>query len=126
VLILHHIFNKRQNEDQNALLNTVPLSDTIPLSVPNRSYRFKNRSASSATIIVIKIAKYPENFIYLLIITRIVLATSLVLILVGGKPVIKSIINSNMGPYGIGSTNNLLYRRYLGICTLWHVLYLNT
>ena len=59
-------------------------------------------------------------------ITRIVLATSLVLILVGGKPVIKSIVNSDMGPYGIGSTNNSLYRRCLGIYTLWHVLYFNT
>jgi len=92
--------------------------DTIPLSILNRSYRFKNRSTSSAIMIVIKIAKYPKNFVYLLTITRIALATSLVLILVGGKPVIKSIINSNIGPYGIGSTNNSLYRRYLGICTL--------
>jgi len=88
----------------------VPLSDTIPLSVLNRSYRFKNRSASSTTIIIIKTAKYPKNFVYLLTITRIALATSLVFILVGGKPVIKSIVNSNMGPYRIGSTDNLLYR----------------
>ena len=51
-------------------------------------------------------------------ITRIVLATSLVLILVGGKPIIKSFINSNIGPYRIRSTNNLLYRRYLDIYTL--------
>jgi hypothetical protein len=84
--------------------------DIIPLSVLNKSHRFKNRSTSSATVIVIVIAKYPKNFIYLLIITRIVLATSLVLILVGGKPIIKSIVNSNMGPYRIGSTNNSLYR----------------
>ena len=76
----------------------------------NRSHHSKNRSASSATVIIIKIVKYLENFVYLLIITRIVLATSLILILVGGKPIIKSIINSNMGPYGIGSTNNSLYR----------------
>jgi len=125
VLILRRIFNKRQNEDQNTLLNTVPLSDTIPLSVLNRNHRFKNRSASSATVIIIKTAKYPKNFVYLLIITRIALATSPVLILVGGKPIIKSIINSNIGPYGIGSTDNSLYRRCLGICTLWHVLHLN-
>jgi len=78
--------------------------------MPNRSYCSKNRSASSAAVIIIKTAKYPKNFIYLLIITRIVLETSLVLILVGGKLIIKSIINSNIGPYGIGSTNNLLYR----------------
>ena len=96
----------------------VPLLDIIPLSIPNKSYCFKNRSTSSATIIVIITVKYPKNFVYLLIITRIVLATSLVLILVGGKPIIKSIINSNMGPYGIGSTNNLLYRRCLDIYTL--------
>ena len=76
----------------------------------NKSYRSKNRSTSSATIIVIIIVKYPKNFLYLLIITKIVLVTSLVLILVGGKPIIKSIINSNIGPYRIGSTNNLLYR----------------
>jgi len=88
----------------------VPLLDIIPLSVPNRSYRSKNRSASSVAMIIIKIAKYPKNFIYLLMITRIALATSPVLILVGGKPVIKSIVNSNIGPYRIGSTNNLLYR----------------
>jgi len=118
VLILYRIFNKRQNEDQNALLNTVPLLDIIPLGVPNRSHRSKNRSTSSAAIIVIKIAKYPKNFIYLLIITRIALATSPVFVLVGGKPIIKSIINSNIGPYRIGSTNNSLYRRYLGIYTL--------
>jgi len=104
----------------------VPLLDTIPLSVLNKSYYSKNRSASSAAVIIIIIAKYPKNFIYLLTITRIALATSPILILVGGKPVIKSIINSNIGPYGIGSTNNLLYRQYLDIYTLWHVLYLNT
>jgi len=96
----------------------VPLLDIIPLSMPNRSHHSKNRSASSAAIIIIKIVKYPKNFIYLLIITRIALATSLVLILVGGKPIIKSIVNSDIGPYRIGSTNNLLYRRYLGIYTL--------
>ena len=59
-------------------------------------------------MIVVIIVKYPKNFIYLLIITRIVLVTSLVLILVEGKPIIKSIINSNIGPYRIGSTNNSL------------------
>ena len=84
----------------------------------NKSHRSRNRSASSAIVIVIIIAKYPKNFIYLLMITRIVLATSLVLILVGGKPIIKSIINSNIGPYRIGSTNNSPYRRYLDIYTL--------
>ena len=90
------------------LLNMVPLLDTIPLSILNKSYRSKNRSASSTTIIIIITAKYPKNFVYLLIITRIALATSLVLILIGGKPIIKSIINSNMGPYKIGSINNSL------------------
>ena len=84
----------------------------------NKSYRSKNRSASSTTIIVIITVKYPKNFIYLLTITKIALITSLVLILVGGKPIIKSIINSNIGPYRIGSTNNLLYRRCLDIYTL--------
>ena len=84
--------------------------DIIPLSVLNKSYHSKNRSASSTAVIVIIIVKYPKNFIYLLIITRIALVTSLVLILVGGKPIIKSIINSNIGPYRIGSTNNSLYR----------------
>jgi len=43
----------------------VPLLDTIPLSVLNKSYYSKNRSASSTTIIVIIIIKYPKNFIYL-------------------------------------------------------------
>ena len=76
----------------------------------NKSYRSKNRSASSATVIIIIIVKYPKNFIYLLTITRIALATSLVLILVGGKPIIKSIINSNIGSYRIESTNNSPYR----------------
>ena len=88
----------------------VLLSNTIPLNILNESHHSKNRSASSATVIVVITVKYFKNFIYLLIIIRIVLAISLVLILVGGKPVIKSIINSNIGPYGIGSTNNLLYR----------------
>ena len=82
----------------------------IPLSVLNKSYYSKNRSASSTAVIVIIIVKYPKNFIYLLIITRIALATFLVLIFIGGKPIIKSIVNSNIGPYRIGSTNNLLYR----------------
>jgi len=96
----------------------VPLLDTIPLSVLNKSHRSKNRSTSSATIIVIVTAKYPKNFIYLLTITKIALATSPVLVLVGGKPIIKSIVNSNIGPYGIGSTNNSPYRRYLDIYIL--------
>ena len=69
----------------------------------NKSHRSKNRSASSTAIIIIIIAKYPKNFIYLLIITRIALATSPILILVEGKPIIKSIINSNISPYRIGS-----------------------
>jgi len=86
--------------------------------VLNKSHRSKNSSTNSATIIVIIIVKYPKNFIYLLTITKIALATSLVLILVGGKPIIKSIVNSNIGPYGIESTNNLLYRRYLDIYIL--------
>jgi len=90
------------------LLNIVPLLDIIPLSVPNKSHCSKNRSASSATMIIIITAKYPKNFIYLLTITRIALVTSPILILVGGKPIIKSIINFNIGPYRIGSTNNLL------------------
>ena len=84
----------------------------------NKSYRSKNRSTSSTTIIVIIIVKYPKNFLYLLIITKIVLVTSLALILVGGKPIIKSIINSNIGPYRIGSTNNSLYRQCLDIYIL--------
>ena len=67
-------------------------------------------SVSSAAIIVVITVKYFKNFVYLLMITKIVLATFPVLILAGGKPVIKSIINSNMGPYKIGSTDNLLYR----------------
>jgi len=86
--------------------------------VLNKNYRSKNRSASSTAVIIIIIVKYPKNFIYLLTITKIALATSSVLILVGGKPIIKSIINSNIGPYGIGSTNNSPYRRYLNIYTL--------
>ena len=91
----------------------------------NKSYYFRNKSTSSTAIIVIIIAKYSKSFVYLLIITKIVLATSLVLILVGGKPIIQSIINFNIGPYKIESTNNSLYRRCLDIYTLWHVLYLN-
>jgi len=86
----------------------VPLLDIIPLSILNKSYYSKNRSTSSAAMIIIIIAKYPKNFIYLLIITRIALATFPILVLVGGKPIIKSIINSNIGSCGIGSTNNLL------------------
>ena len=92
--------------------------DIIPLSVLNKSHRFKNKSASSAAVIVIITAKYFKNFVYLLTITKIPLTTSPVLILVGGKPIIKSIINSNIGPCGIGSTNNSPYRRYLDIYTL--------
>jgi len=88
----------------------VPLLDIIPLSVLNKSHRSKNRSVNSIAVIIIITAKYPKNFVYLLTITRIVLATSSILVLVGGKPIIKSIINFNMGPCGIESTNNLLYR----------------
>ena len=126
MLILRRIFNKRQNEDQNALLNTVPLSDTIPLGVPNESHRSKNRSANSAAVIVVVTAKYPENFVYLSTITRIASATSPVLVLAGGKPVIKSIVNSDMGPCGMGSTDNSPYGRCLDICILWHISHLNT
>ena len=86
------------------------LSDTIPLNILNKSYCSKNRSASSAAVIIIITAKYFKNFIYLLIIIRIISATSPVFILTGGKFVIKSIINSNIGPCGIKSTDNLLYR----------------
>ena len=96
----------------------VPLLDIIPLGVPNKSYYSKNRSTSSTTIIIVITAKYPKNFIYLLTITRIVLVTSPILILAGGKPIIKSIINSNIGPCGIGSTNNSPYKQCLDICTL--------
>ena len=76
----------------------------------NKSHYSKNRSASSTTVIIIIIVKYLKNFIYLLIITKIILITSPVFILVGGKPIIKSIINSDIGLCGIRSTNNLLYR----------------
>jgi len=82
--------------------------DMIPLSMLNKSHRSKNRSASSAAIIIIITAKYPKNFIYLLIITRIALVTSPILVLVGGKPIIKSIINSDISPCRIGSINNSL------------------
>ena len=51
-------------------------------------------------------------------ITKMALATSSVLILVGGKTIIKYIINSNIGPYRIGSINNLPYRHCLDIYTL--------
>jgi hypothetical protein len=88
----------------------VPLLDMISFGVLNESHHSKNRSASSATVIVVITVKYFKNFVYLLTIIRIVLVTSLVLILVGGKPIIKSIINFDMGPYRIGSTNNLLYK----------------
>ena len=84
----------------------------------NKSHRSKNKSASSTAVIIIIIAKYPKNFIYLSTITRIALVTSLVLILVGGKPIIKSIINSNIGPYRIESINNSPYRQYLDVYTL--------
>ena len=87
----------------------VLLLDTIPFSILNENHYSKNRSTSFAAVIVIVTVKYLENFVYLLTITRITSATSLVLVLAGGKPVIKSIINSNMGPYRIESTNNLLY-----------------
>ena len=62
----------------------------------NGSYYFKNRSTSFTTVIVILIVKYPKNFIYLLTITKIALATSSIYILVGVKPIIKSIINFNI------------------------------
>jgi hypothetical protein len=91
----------------------------------NKSHYSKNRSTNYIAVINIITVKYPKNLIYLLIITRIVLVTPLVLILVGNKPIIKSIVNFNIGPYRIGSTNNSLYRRYLDIYTLWPVLYLN-
>ena len=89
----------------------VPLLDIIPLSILNKGYHFENRSASSIAVIIIITVKYSKNFIYLLIITRIALATFPVLILVGGKPIIKSIVNFNI-------RNNSPYRQYLDICTL--------
>ena len=60
--------------------------------MPNKSHRSKNRSASSTTVIIVIIAKYPKNFVYLLTITRIALAASLDLVLIGSKPIINSII----------------------------------
>ena len=87
----------------------VLLSNIIPLNILNESHCSKNKSTSFTAVIIIITVKYLENFIYLLIITKIVLTTSLVLILAGGKPIIKFIINSNIGPCGIGSTNNLPY-----------------
>ena len=88
----------------------VLLSNIIPLNILNKSHYFKNRSASFTAVIIIITVKYFKNFIYLLIITKIILVTSSVLILVKGKPIIKFIINSNIGPYKIKNTNNLLYR----------------
>jgi len=96
----------------------VPLLDIIPLSILNKNHRSKNKSASFITIIVIIITKYPKNFIYLLMITKIALAISSIFILVGGKPIIKIIINFNINLCKIGSTNNLPYRRCLDIYTL--------
>ena len=78
----------------------------------NKSHYSKNKSVSSAAVIIIMTVKYFKNFIYLLIITRIVSATPPVLILVGGKSIIKSIVNFNISPYKIKSTNNSPYRRY--------------
>ena len=74
----------------------------------NKSYYSKNKFISFITVIIIITVKYFKNFIYLLIITRIALTTSLVFILAEGKPIIKFIINSNIGPYLIGSTDDLL------------------
>ena len=91
----------------------------------NKSHYFKNRSVSFTAVIIIIIIKYFKTFVYLLIITKIVLATSLIFILAGDKPVIKSIINSNIGPCGIKSTNNLLYGQCLNIYILWYILYFN-
>ena len=88
----------------------VPLSNIIPLNILNKSYYSKNTSAGFTAIIIIITAKYFKNFVYLLIITKIVLAIFLIFILAGGKPIIKSIINSNIDFCGIKSTNNLLYR----------------
>ena len=91
-------------------MNIVSLFNIISLSILNKSHYFKNRSASFAAVIIIIIVKYPKNFIYLLIIIKIVLATSPIFILAGGKPIIKFIVNSDISPYKIESTNNLLYR----------------
>ena len=96
----------------------VPLLNIIPFNILNKSHCFKNRSASSIIVIIIIIIKYSKNFIYLLMITKIILATFSIFILVGGKPIIKSIVNFNIGPYRIESTNNSLYRRCLNIYTL--------
>ena len=84
----------------------------------NKSYYSKNRSTSFAAVIIIITVKYFKNFAYLLIITKIVLVTFSVLILAGGKPIIKSIVNSNIGPYKIENTNNLLYKQCLNIYIL--------
>ena len=100
------------------LLNIVFLSNTIPFNILNKSYYFKNKSASFTDIIIIIIVKYFKNFIYLLIIIKIISATSLILILAGGKPIIKSIINSNISLCRIKNTNNLLYKRCLNIYIL--------
>ena len=76
----------------------------------NKSHYSKNRSTSFAAIIIVITAKYFKNFVYLLTIIKIILTTSLVFILVGGKLIIKSIINSDISPCRIKNINNLLYR----------------
>ena len=73
----------------------------IPFNILNKNHYLKNRSASSITIIIILIIKYSTNFVYLLTIIKIILITSLVFVLVGSRPIIKSIINFNIGPYKI-------------------------
>ena len=89
-------------------MNIVPLLNIIPFNILNKSHYLKNRSVNFIIITIILMAKYPTNFIYLLIITKIASETSLVFILIGGKPIIKSIINFNIGLCRIKSANNLL------------------
>ena len=103
----------------------VPLLNIIPFSVLNKNHYSKNKSVSSIAIIVIIIIKYPKNIIYLLIITKIILIISFIFILVKGKPIIKFIINFNIGFYRIRNTNNSPYKRCLDIYTLWHISHLN-
>ena len=79
----------------------VLLFNIISFNILNNSLYFKNWSTSFTAVIIIIIVKFLKKFIYLLIIIKIILITSSIFILAGGKPIIKSIINFNIGPYRI-------------------------
>lgn len=95
------MFDIKQSFDQNLLVKTGPRSETIPSGGPNfNSTSVWNNSANSAEFIVVEMGKNRVYFVNRSTITRIA-STYCFLKIVGGMPVMKSIVSSAKGLWGL-------------------------